>query len=489
MAAEPRQLIAEFSTAPQPSYDVLRNRRVRMGSVEPPLLGLARHALYPLVAVLILLGCTWGLTNEVKPSDGALSILLFLTAGQLLTSPPFRPDLKTLRLIGLLLPRLLGEWLLTLAVLFIVLTTLEISAGFSPRVLLLSAVLFPVAAIVAAMVKSKLRRMLAQSQDAEARHIIIGANHVGVELNRRATRVCHSEFLGYFDDRSVDRLPPETHAELRGDMTDVVEFVHAQNVTAIYITLPLSAAPRMTALVNALRNTAASVYVVPDIFSFDVIQARFAEIDGIPVVSLHDTPFSGQHALLKRASDVIMASVILALIWPLMLGIALGVKLTSRGPALFKQRRYGLNGEEILVYKFRSMCVQENGSKVVQATRFDQRVTKFGAFLRRTSLDELPQILNVLQGRMSLVGPRPHAVAHNEQYRKLISGYMFRHMVRPGITGWAQVNGLRGETETIDKMRQRVEYDIDYLRHWSPWLDIKILLRTLKLLGNDSQAY
>jgi putative colanic acid biosynthesis UDP-glucose lipid carrier transferase len=159
--------------------------------------------------------------------------------------------------------------------------------------------------------------------------------------------------------------------------------------------------------------------------------------------------------------------------------IAIGVKWTSPGPALFRQRRYGLDGREIVVYKFRSMTVSEDGAVVKQATKNDNRVTPFGAFLRRSSLDELPQFINVLQGRMSIVGPRPHAVAHNEMYRKLVKSYMVRHKVRPGITGWAQVNGLRGETETVEKMKARIEYDLDYLRNWSLSLDLRIIWKTI----------
>jgi putative colanic acid biosynthesis UDP-glucose lipid carrier transferase len=170
---------------------------------------------------------------------------------------------------------------------------------------------------------------------------------------------------------------------------------------------------------------------------------------------------------------------------PLLLLIGAAVRLTSRGPALFRQRRYGLDGEEILVYKFRSMRVCEDGAVVTQARKDDSRVTPVGAFLRKTSLDELPQLLNVLQGKMSLVGPRPHAVVHNELYRKLINGYMIRHKVRPGITGLAQVSGLRGETETLEKMSERVRYDLEYLRHWSPWLDIRILLKTMGVVLRD----
>jgi putative colanic acid biosynthesis UDP-glucose lipid carrier transferase len=162
-----------------------------------------------------------------------------------------------------------------------------------------------------------------------------------------------------------------------------------------------------------------------------------------------------------------------------MLAIAAAVKLTSKGPVIFKQKRYGLDGKQITVYKFRSRTTQDNGAVVKQATKNDARLTKIGGFLRRTSLDELPQFINVLQGRMSHVGPRPHAVAHNEQYRKIITGYMLRHKVKPGITGWAQVNGLRGETETVNKMVQRVEYDLDYIHRWSIWFDIKIVFMTV----------
>ena len=184
-----------------------------------------------------------------------------------------------------------------------------------------------------------------------------------------------------------------------------------------------------------------------------------------------------------------LASLILVLIAPLLLFIAVGVKLSSPGPALFKQRRNGLDGEEITVYKFRSMTAQEDGETVQQATRSDPRVTRFGAFLRRSSLDELPQFFNVLQGRMSIVGPRPHAVAHNTLYRELIKAYMVRHKVKPGITGWAQVNGLRGETDTIEKMRARVEFDLEYLRNWSIGLDLQIIARTMRLMIFDRHAY
>jgi putative colanic acid biosynthesis UDP-glucose lipid carrier transferase len=209
----------------------------------------------------------------------------------------------------------------------------------------------------------------------------------------------------------------------------------------------------------------------------------------MPAISVCDTPFHGMNAVSKRATDIILAGAALLVLAPLLVVIATIIKLTSAGPVLFRQRRYGLNGEEIIIYKFRSMTVCEDGAVVNQATRGDQRVTPLGRILRSTSLDELPQLLNVLEGKMSVVGPRPHAVAHNEQYRKLINGYMIRHKVRPGITGWAQVNGLRGETDTLEKMSERVRFDLDYLSHWTPWMDVKIIFRTLWVIARDHNAY
>jgi len=225
------------------------------------------------------------------------------------------------------------------------------------------------------------------------------------------------------------------------------------------------------------------------VFGISIIQGRLQDMNGVPVVGICETPFTGTNELLKRVSDVVLASLILLILLPLLLPIALGVKLSSPGPVIFKQRRNGLDGEEIWIYKFRSMTTQDNGHTMAQATKHDARVTPFGAFLRRTSLDELPQFFNVLQGRMSVVGPRPHAVAHNEMYRKLISAYMVRHKVKPGITGWAQVNGLRGETDTTEKMAARVEFDLEYLRNWSLGLDLQIIVRTVRVAFFDRNAY
>jgi putative colanic acid biosynthesis UDP-glucose lipid carrier transferase len=259
-------------------------------------------------------------------------------------------------------------------------------------------------------------------------------------------------------------------------------------INVVYITLPLTRDERIVRMLDELRDTTASVYLVPSMLPYDMIQARVERIGNVPAIAVCETPFYGINGVFKRTADIVIAGLVLLAIWPLMALIATGVKFTP-GPVLFRQRRYGLDGKEIVVYKFRTMRVCEDGGVVKQAQRNDPRVTPFGAFLRRTSLDELPQFINVLLGSMSIVGPRPHAVAHNEQYRGLIDGYMIRHKVRPGITGWAQVNGYRGETETVEKMKRRIEYDLDYLKHWSLSLDLWIMLKTVLVMLKDKKAY
>lgn len=323
------------------------------------------------------------------------------------------------------------------------------------------------------------------------RGIIIGGNRLGVDLFKKITDDAYLgiSIEGYFDDRVASRLPTDMRNQLLGKIAEAALYVKEFGIDQVFITLPIHLRHRLGEIVEELKDTTASVYFVPDMFLFDLVQARMDQINGVPVVAVRDTPFTGMQGLVKRLSDIVIAGTALVVISPLLLLIALGVKLSSPGPILFKQRRYGLDGDEIKVYKFRSMTVCEDGGSVTQAVKNDARVTRFGAFLRRTSLDELPQLYNVLQGRMSMVGPRPHAVAHNELYRKVISGYMIRHKVRPGITGWAQVNGLRGETDTVEKMQARVAFDIDYIRHWSLGLDIFIILKTARSLLGDQAAY
>lgn len=313
------------------------------------------------------------------------------------------------------------------------------------------------------------------------RSIIIGATPLGanVALQIQSNEHLGIRFNGIFDDRGSDRLSHELQSTVLGKIDDAIEMAKRNEVDYIYIALPMSAENRIRTILEQCSDTTASVYVIPNFFMYNLLNARWQTVGNVQALSVYDTPFQGASDVLKRIEDVVLSIAILTLISIPMLCIAAAVKMTSKGPVIFKQKRYGLDGKQITVYKFRSMTTQDNGAVVKQATKNDVRLTKIGGFLRRTSLDELPQFINVLQGRMSIVGPRPHAVAHNEEYRKIITGYMLRHKVKPGITGWAQVNGLRGETETTNKMVQRVEYDLDYIHRWSIWFDMKIVFMTV----------
>jgi putative colanic acid biosynthesis UDP-glucose lipid carrier transferase len=380
-------------------------------------------------------------------------------------------------------------WCVTIAVLWFLGSASGLRYYYDERVLLAWSVATP-AILVASHIAARMLHSPARSK--EVRSVaVVGANDVGLKFAAVCER--HPNLFmavrGFFDDRADERHPPALRHPMLGKTRELVPYVRSHGIKMIFISQPLSAQPRIRQLIDALQDTTASIYFLPDVYIFDLMQARFDNVGGMPVIAIRETPLMGLDSTIKRASDIVLASLFLLLLAPLMLGIAIAVRLESPGPAIFRQRRYGLYGEEIVVYKFRSMTVQEDGWEVVQARVRDGRVTRFGAFLRRSSLDELPQFINVLQGRMSIVGPRPHAVAHNEQYRKLIKGYMLRHKVRPGITGWAQVNGLRGETATLDKMEARIQYDLDYLRNWSVWLDLWIILRTVKVVLRRENAF
>ncbi|HDT4008690.1 TPA: undecaprenyl-phosphate glucose phosphotransferase, partial [Klebsiella quasipneumoniae subsp. similipneumoniae] len=282
--------------------------------------------------------------------------------------------------------------------------------------------------------------------------------------------------LGYYNSEPLMNV---SGINFCGNFDKLINDARDGKIDRIYIAMNMQEEAKIKKIVQQLTDTTCSVLLIPDIFTFNILQARTEEINGVPVVPLFDTPLSGINMIFKRLEDVIVSTVILILISPVLLIISVAVKFSSPGPVLFRQLRYGMDGKPIRVWKFRSMRVMENDKNVVQATKNDIRVTKVGKFLRSTSLDELPQFFNVLCGQMSVVGPRPHAVAHNEQYRALIQGYMLRHKVKPGITGLAQINGWRGETDTLEKMEKRIEYDLLYIRGWSIWLDLKIIFLTV----------
>jgi putative colanic acid biosysnthesis UDP-glucose lipid carrier transferase len=465
------------------------------------LLTIAQGAALPSLATLLLAFERWYFGAAFNQAFVLLLVLVLLLGGVLL-----QPERGLMaQLIGgrrELVTRVAWRWLILLFLLLAIGYATKSSSDFSRRMVLTWAVTTPGFLIgLALLLNEALKQLLADPQTAR-RAIFAGYNDISVSLAQRVERTSLSALRieGFFDDRAPGRLgartsdnspkesvPPEP--SLRGSLKDIVPYVKANGIDVIFVALPVSHIARVQALLDDLRDTTVSIYYVPMVFPLDSIQGGTSEFLGVPLIALCETPFHGTRGVSKRLTDLTLASLILIPAAPIMLLIALLVRLSSPGPALFKQRRYGLDGRQIIVYKFRTMRVTEDGDSIRQATQSDSRITPLGRLLRRTSLDELPQLLNVLQGRMSLVGPRPHAVAHNEQYRKLIKGYMLRHKVAPGITGLAQVHGMRGETQTLEQMEARIKYDLEYLRNWSPLLDLKILFKTLLIVVRGEKAY
>ena len=386
-----------------------------------------------------------------------------------------------------------GQWFLVYGVLLIFGYLTRFLNSFSNEVILQWGWITPMTLLFSHLLANQYLSSKYYIASVKKTAVIVGVNDLSNQLQQRIINNIEAgiELKGFFDVDS-DRKPKNFSGmknQLVGKIEELSEYVKKNNIDIIYIALPPSLHTQIMKLLDDLKDTTASIYFVPNFFLSDLIQARIDEIDGMPIVAMCETPFSGFNGFIKGLSDFILASLILFVSSPLFVLLAIGVKLSSPGPIIFKQRRCGLDGTEIIVYKFRSMKVAEEGDVVVQAKLNDKRVTPFGKFIRKTSLDELPQFLNVLQGRMSIVGPRPHAISHNEMYRKVIKGYMVRHKVKPGITGWAQVNGYRGETETVASMKARIDYDIAYLKKWSLSLDIKIILKTVVLVFKDAKAY
>lgn len=389
--------------------------------------------------------------------------------------------------------RLLGAWLIVvLALLFLGYIT-KTSEVYSRQLFLTWFIITPLILAVwrgwLQIILGELRRRGFNTRTVA----IVGASELGAHL---AETILEAPWMGlrpvgFYDGRRPSGLRPLKHGpiDVVGNFENLIKHAHEGRIDMVYIALPMRAETRVRELIAKLSDTTVSVYLVPDFLMYDLLHATWGNVGDLPVVSISETPFYGVDGFVKRVEDIILAGSLIMLFAIPMIFIAIGVKLSSPGPLFFKQRRYGLRGDQIEVWKFRTMSVLENGDKVVQAKKNDPRVTRFGAFLRRTSLDELPQLINVLQGNMSMVGPRPHAVAHNEHYRKQIDRYMLRHKVKPGITGLAQVNGWRGETETLDKMQKRIEFDLAYIQNWSLWLDIKIIFQTMFVVFSDKHAY
>jgi putative colanic acid biosynthesis UDP-glucose lipid carrier transferase len=277
---------------------------------------------------------------------------------------------------------------------------------------------------------------------------------------------------------------------LRRNFDELVALVKRRAIRELWLALPMSREPMVHRIVTAFRHDFVNIRFIPDVSSLTLLNQEVVDLLGVPAINLAASPVGEARALPKLVFDRLFAFAALVALAPLMLVIALAVKLSSPGPVFFRQRRLGADGKAFEIYKFRTMKVHaESSGRVTQATRRDPRVTRVGRFLRRTSLDELPQFINVLKGEMSVVGPRPHALEHDDLYKDLVNGYMFRYRIKPGITGWAQIHGFRGETDRIEKMSGRVKLDLYYIQNWTFWFDIKIVALTFWKGFAGSNAY
>jgi len=474
--------------------EMVRNddsRRVTSADTVPSII--TKSLLYPLTCVFTLIVCLMVWREALAGRYFIVAVLAFLGASEFLDLAQIQGRqnwrIAVSRFINLSI-----RWMLVVAFVWAVMRIAGLTDGLDRRLLFAWVISTPLALWGGQelaqyfLVQSKVAR--ARSLRATRSAVIVGATDSGVRLEHmlRDDWMLRTNVLGYFDDRDRSRLPIDG-GKVLGRFTDLSTFVAAQSVGVVYVALPLYKCPRVSQLLESLRDSTASIYFVPDLFLFNLVQARMELLRGIPLVAVCETPFFGMRGAAKRVIDIAISSLGIALSAPVLLAVALAVKLTSRGPIIFKQKRYGLDGKPIIVFKFRSMTVTEDGhSRYPQVSKNDSRVTAIGALIRKTSLDELPQLFNVLGGSMSIVGPRPHAVAVNEQYRRLIPGYMVRHKVKPGITGWAQVNGYRGGDD-LDSMRKRIEFDLTYLNHWSLQFDFRIIFLTVFLLLRDRNAY
>lgn len=452
-------------------------------SIKPDTSGFVwTHRLLDLLLPIALLwlsawfyGADW---QEHYTYIGMLSSVLFVFLAQtrgLYRSWRGRPFFSSMRMIT-------QAWLMTWVGLVVLIFILKDGENFSRATLLIWGVGTPMILIGYRLV---IRQSLSQirKQGINNRRIaILGAGKVGQQLAdiiQKNTWLGY-QIIGFYDDNLALHNTRPAQLPILGTSEHILAHSQQNQFEELYICLPMRAEKKIKQLLNQLTDSTCIVKFVPDLFSFDLMHAKWTDLNGLPIVSVYDTPLNSSSAkVIKRIEDIVLSSLILLMISPLLAAISIGVKLSSKGPVFFKQKRYGLNGREIQVYKFRSMTTMDNGHIINQAQKNDPRITRFGAFIRRTSLDELPQFINVIQGRMSIVGPRPHANAHNEQYRKLVPKYMQRHLVKPGITGWAQINGWRGETDTLEKMEKRIEYDLHYINNWSIWLDIRIIILTV----------
>lgn len=452
----------------------------------------AQASLYRLFDILLIIACLWlaAFSYNLRLTEEywfvcSVSLLLFMYFSEVFSLyRSWRVD-KLSHLLGAVFWVWLGSFTAVIFLLFL----LKESETYS-RVIF--GLWFVYTTVVLSgwrlLLNAYLRYMRRQGRNLRSVAIIGVTEHGMALLHEINSHPEHGlQVCGFYDDR------PQ-HCYVRpfatlGNVQDAVNAARRHELDIIYIALPLNDKTCISHILAQFGDTTVDVHLVPDAFILNLMLSRVAQVGNIRTISAFESPHLGSYGVVKRLIDVVFSTVILVVIALPMLLIAVAIKLTSSGPIIFKQLRYGLDGKPIEVWKFRSMRVMENATKVIQATKNDPRVTPLGAFLRRTSLDELPQFINVLKGDMSIVGPRPHAVAHNEEYRQKINFYMLRHKVKPGITGWAQINGYRGETETLDKMQKRIDHDLEYIRNWSPVMDLKIMLLTVFRGFTNYSAY
>ena len=457
---------------------------------DPSSVFVVKSLLYPIAATGSL-GVSLLICHEpFQHAYFLIAVIAFLATADLLDVAPLQYDFASSATLASLV-NIAVQWLLVVGFIWVLISLSDMQDRFEPRVLATWAAITPLVLWLSQLgAQQALRAMGPRYSDAR-KAVIIGFNELGKMLGRELRRdlSLRVNLLGYFDDAKALHASGDSDATRLGDPSLLPQFILRNNVQIVYITWPMTREVRILELLETLRDSTVSIYFVPDVSVANLIQSRVDFVNGIPVVGVCESPFYGIRGLAKRVCDIVFSGLSIVLLAPVFVAVAIGVRRSGPGPVVFKQRRYGLDGKEITVYKFRSMTVTEDGDlSYTQVIRNDSRVTPFGAFIRKTSLDELPQLFNVLEGTMSLVGPRPHAVAVNEQYRKMISGYMVRHKVKPGITGWAQVNGFRGGYD-LESMKGRVEADLEYLRNWSLGLDIAILFRTFALVWADRRAF
>lgn len=439
-----------------------------------------------LVCTTYLLNINWHDRYLVMGIVGSFLFIFFANIFGIYTSWRGRPLFASVKLI-------LSAWFITWATLIIIAFLYKDAENFSRLTVSIWAISVPITLIIyRLLIRTLLGKYRAHGYNSK-KIAIIGAGKVGQDL---CATINSNKWLGFEISAYIDDNPNLKNGKINnipviGTTQDAKKLINQNKFDEVYICLPMSAEKKIKLLLNELSDTTSIIKFVPDLFTFDLMhKTEWTDLKGIPVVSVFDTPLNATYArAIKRTMDVLLSFIILMICSPLMICIALAIKTTSKGPIIFKQKRYGLNGKEIKVYKFRTMTTLDNGQSIKQAQRNDSRLTPIGKSLRCTSLDELPQFINVLQGKMSIVGPRPHACTHNEKYRKLIPYYMQRHIVKPGITGWAQINGWRGETDTLEKMNKRIEFDLHYINNWSLWMDIKIIVLTIFKGFIHSNAY